>query len=351
MSFSVKNLVRPHLLTLKPYSSAKDEYAGENGIFLDANENPFGSATEVNYNRYPDPYQRKIKAKLAEIKGCKPSQIFLGNGSDEPIDLLFRCFCESGKDNVVILPPTYGMYEVSANINNIELRTVNLTNDFQLNVKGILEAIDANTKFVWICSPNNPSGNLINKEDILAVLKAANCFVVIDEAYIDFAPSETFLPKINEFDNLIILQTFSKAWGLAGLRIGMCFGNEELIYFLNKIKPPYNINIVTQEETLKALDNEAKKNDFVTYLLQEKDFLVAQLNHFQIVKNIYPTNANFLLVKFEDAKSVFDYLISQEIILRDRSKVVLCENCIRISVGTRSENEQLLNQLSIFAKL
>jgi histidinol-phosphate aminotransferase len=348
MSFSIKNLVRTHLLNLKPYSSAKDEYTGDKGIFLDANENPFGSATEANYNRYPDPYQRKIKEKLSVIKGCKIDQIFLGNGSDEPIDLLYRGFCESGKDNVVILPPTYGMYEVSANINNIELRTANLTNDFQLNVDEILAKVDQNTKIIWICSPNNPSGNLVKIEDIIKIIKAVNCFVVVDEAYIDFEPSQTLLPLINTYPNLIVLQTFSKAWGLAGLRIGMCFGNAELIYFVSKIKPPYNINIVTQQEVLKALNNEAKMKDFVELIKVEKEFLQQKLTDLQIVKHIYHSDANFLLVKFIDAKAVFDFLTKKEVILRDRSKVVLCEDCIRISVGTRIENETLLNQLANF---
>lgn len=348
MNIDISQKVRPHLLTLKPYSSAKDEFEGEEGIFLDANENPFGSATEIDFNRYPDPQQKKIKAKLAKLKKCETNQIFLGNGSDEAIDLLMRAFCEPIVDNILILPPTYGMYEVSANINNIEIKRADLDQNYQLNLADIYAKVDKNTKIVWVCSPNNPSGNLLRREDIFNLVNNLNCFVVIDEAYIDFVPDESFLSEISNHNNLIILQTFSKAWGLAGLRIGMCFANFQVIAYLNKIKPPYNINLVTQQQTLLALENEEKKKMFVNQLIEERNFLIEKLSGMSLVEKINKSDTNYLLVKVKNANELFQFLVDNLIIVRNRANVTLCEGCFRISVGTRAENTALLEQIAIF---
>lgn len=347
--FSINQLLRPHLQTLVPYSSARDEYTGKEGIFLDANENPFGSVTEEAFNRYPDPYQHVIKEKLAPIKGVKASQIFLGNGSDEPIDLLVRAFCEPQQDNIIILPPTYGMYEVSANINNVEIQKVPLTPDFQLDAQSVLSAVNDKTKIIWICSPNNPSGNLVDRNAICRIIESVNCLVVVDEAYTDFAPSETFLPDLKKYPNLVVLQTFSKAWGLAALRLGMAFASEDIVKILNKIKPPYNINGLTQKVLMDALDKEDKKNHYVQEILQNREQLAQQLALLPIVVKVFPSDANFLLVRFTDSVSVFNYLIHNKIILRDRSKVKWCDNAIRITVGTVGENTALLVLLQNYA--
>lgn len=347
-SFQLQSLLRPHLLTLTPYSSARDEYTGTEGIFLDANENPYGSVTDVPVNRYPDPYQTAIKHKLAPIKGVRPGQIFLGNGSDEAIDLLVRAFCEPGLDNVVILPPTYGMYEVSAHINNVAVRKVPLTSDYQLDVDAVRAAVDARTKLVWLCSPNNPTGNLLDRAAMQRVLESVECLVVVDEAYIDFAPATTLLPELDRYPNLVVLQTFSKAWGLAGLRVGMAFAGEELIRILNKIKPPYNLNILTQEYLLAALDEVGRKDAYVAQLLENRAILAEQLRELPFVEAVFPSDSNQLLVRFQDAAAVFSYLLSNKIIVRDRSKVVLCDRSLRISVGTRDENETLFGALQAF---
>lgn len=346
--FSINQLLRPHLQTLVPYSSARDEYTGKEGIFLDANENPFGSVTEEPFNRYPDPYQHAIKDKLAPIKGVSPSHIFLGNGSDEPIDLLVRAFCEPQQDNMIILPPTYGMYEVSANINNVAIQKVPLTPDFQLEVNAILSAVNEHTKIIWICSPNNPSGNLVDRSAISRIIQSVNCLVVVDEAYTDFAPSETFLPDLEKYPNLVVLQTFSKAWGLAALRLGMAFASEEIVKILNKIKPPYNINGLTQKVLIDALDHEELKNKYVQEILQNRDHLVQKLATLPIVVKIFPSDANFILVRFTDSMAVFNFLINNKMILRDRSKVKWCDNSIRITVGTARENETLVVLLQKF---
>lgn len=348
-SFSLNNLLRPHILGLTPYSSARDEYTGKEGVFLDANENPIGSTVSTDrtdtgdYNRYPDPHQWAIKQRLAPIKGVRPEQIFLGNGSDEPIDLLVRATCVPGKDNILIMPPTYGMYEVSAAVNDVELIKVPLTPDFQVNVNAVLAAISEQTKLIWLCSPNNPSGNLLQADAIRTILEAADhSLVIVDEAYIDFANTPSWTTELDNYPNLVVLQTFSKAWGLAALRLGMCFASEELIRVLNKIKPPYNISAPTQALALDALTHETDKNKMVTEILMERQNLAENLRSLPSVQAVHPSDANFLLVKFANAKNVFEHLIEQQVIVRDRSKVKLCEDCLRISVGTPVENERLL---------
>jgi histidinol-phosphate aminotransferase len=350
-SFNLQNIVRKHILNLAPYSSARDEYTGKEGIFLDANENPIGSATPENWNRYPDPYQWQIKEKLAPLKGCRPTQIFLGNGSDEPIDLIIRLTCEPQHDNVIILPPTYGMYEVSASVNNVEIQKINLTSDYQINTEKVLSAINPKTKLIFICSPNNPTGNIIDRH---AILKIINNFqqgiVVIDEAYNDFADEPSFIPELDNFPNVMVLQTFSKAWGLASLRLGMAFANEELIKLLNKIKYPYNINGLTQKSLLENIDNVNFVKESVKTLNQNRDSLKTALKELAIVEHIYPSDANFLLVRFSNAKQIFDYLIEQKTIVRDRSKVVLCDNSLRISIGTEQENNHLLSLLTNYSE-
>lgn len=345
-SFNLQNIVRQHILSLAPYSSARDEYTGKEGIFLDANENPLGSATPENWNRYPDPYQAEIKTKLAPIKGCRPAQIFLGNGSDEPIDLIIRLTCEPKEDNIIILPPTYGMYEVSASVNNIEIQKIPLTSDYQLDTEKIIASINSKTKLIFICSPNNPTGNLIDRKAILEIIKNfQQGIVIIDEAYNDFSDEPSFVPELDHFPNVMVLQTFSKAWGLASLRLGMAFGNEALIKLLNKIKYPYNINGLTQKALLENIDNIDFVKNSVKTLNQNREILIAELEQLPIVVKIFPSDANFLLVRFKEAKKTFDYLIEQKLIVRDRSKVILCDDSLRISVGTKEENERLIELL------
>jgi histidinol-phosphate aminotransferase len=344
--FSPENLVRNNIKALKPYSSARDEFKGDASIFLDANENSLGSPLLKWYNRYPDPLQWKIKEKLAAIKQVPVEKIFLGNGSDEPIDLLFRCFCEPGLDEVIICPPTYGMYEVSANINNISLNRVPLTANFQLDLPALEEAIKPNTKIIWICSPNNPSGNSIDRQDIEMVLNNFDGLVVIDEAYINFSKQRSFVTDLTDYPNLVILQTLSKAWGLAALRLGMAFASPEIIGYLNKVKPPYNISQPVQDLVLNALDEVGQVNDMIRVLVDERKKLEADLLKCNQVLIVYPSDANFLLVKFKDAKSMYNYLLGKGIVLRDRSNVLLCDQCLRITVGTSAENEQLLATIS-----
>ena len=343
--FDINNIIRQNIKILKPYSSARDEFQGEASVYLDANENSFGSPLEQSYNRYPDPLQFEVKKRLSEIKGVPPKHIFLGNGSDEAIDILFRSFCNPGVDNVILVPPTYGMYEVSANINDIAIKRVPLTEDFQLNLEGIAEAIDDKTKLIFICSPNNPTGNSINREDVETVLANFNGIVVIDEAYINFSRQKTFIQELTEYANLVILQTLSKAWGLAGLRIGMAFASEEIIEVMNKVKPPYNINEASQQLALKALQNIDLINLWIRETLAERDKLVIELKDFDFVLDIYPSDANFILVKTTDPKGIYNYLVGKGIIVRDRSKVELCEGCLRITIGTPEENITLIQTL------
>lgn len=346
MSFKLEKLLRPHIATLQAYTSARDEYTGKEGIFLDANENPFGSITEQDFNRYPDPYQLELKEKISQIKGVKTSQIFLGNGSDEAIDLLFRAFCIPEKDNIILLPPTYGMYEVSASINNIEVQKVPLSAAFQLRTDKILGAVDKHTKIIFICSPNNPSGNKVDRDDILYLLKKFKGIVVVDEAYIDFSDEPSFTTELKNFKNLVVMQTFSKAWGLASLRLGMAFASKDLIKILNRIKPPYNISGLTQETVLAAMDNYEKVKAMTAAILSEREYLKSRLESMPFVNKIHPSDSNFLLVKMPNANLVYDELIDKKVIVRNRSKVLLCEDCLRITVGIRAENERLVEALS-----
>lgn len=346
--FSINNIIRDNIKNLKPYSSARDEFQGEASVYLDANENAFGSPLEQPYNRYPDPMQYAVKERLAQIKGVPVPNIFLGNGSDEAIDILFRSFCNPGIDNVILVPPTYGMYEVSANINNVAIKRVPLTADYQLNLEGIAEAIDKHTKMIFVCSPNNPTGNSVNRTDIETLLANFNGLVVVDEAYINFSRQKTFIQELTEYANLVILQTLSKAWGLAGLRLGMAFASQEIIEVMNKVKPPYNINEATQQLVLQALQNVDQVNAWIKETLAERDKLVLSLKHFAFVLDIYPSDANFILVKTTNAKGIYDYLVQRGIIVRDRSKVELCEGCLRITVGTPQENTTLLTALQSF---
>jgi histidinol-phosphate aminotransferase len=349
--FDLKKILRPHIRTLTPYASARDEYEGTEGIFLDANENPLGSITSKPYNRYPDPYQWSLKKKIASLRKVDSRQLFLGNGSDEAIDLLIRATCSPQSDEILLLPPTYGMYEVSGSINDVRMVKIPLTPDFQIDLPNVLKAINTRSKLIFLCSPNNPTGNLLRAADIMAILEKFPGLVVVDEAYIDFAPEHTFVNKLEEFPNLVVLQTFSKAWGLAGLRLGMAFASEEIITILNKLKSPYNINTLTQELVEKSLDNVAAKEQMAAQILQDKQTLVKDLSQLPVVQHIYPSNANFLLVKVTDARAMYRHLIEDKIIVRDRSKVILCENCLRITVGTADENQQLLHSMRSYQRL
>jgi histidinol-phosphate aminotransferase len=343
--FNLQTILRENIKNLTPYSSARDEFQGEASVYLDANENAFGSPLDEQYNRYPDPLQYNVKKRLSEIKGVPIRNIFLGNGSDEAIDILFRSFCNPGVDNVIIVPPTYGMYQVSANINDVEARKVHLTADYQLNLEGIAEAIDDRTKMIFICSPNNPTGNSIDRADVETLLANFNGIVVVDEAYINYSRQKTFIQELTEYGNLVVLQTLSKAWGLAGLRLGMAFASEEIIEVMNRVKPPYNINEATQQLVLKALQNVEQVNQWIKQTLLERDKLVLALKDFDFVLDIYPSDANFILVKTTDAKGIYNHLVGQGIIVRDRSKVELCEGCLRITIGTSEENTILIEQL------
>jgi histidinol-phosphate aminotransferase len=344
--FNLTNLLRPHIIGLTPYASARDEFTGKAEVYLDANENALGTAGQIgDFNRYPDPLQRDVKAQLATLKGVSPEQIFLGNGSDEAIDLLFRAFCEPGKDEVIILPPTYGMYRVSAAINDVKVIEVPLQPDFQLNVPAILSAITPRTKLLFICSPNNPSGNLMAREAIDALVAAAPCLVIVDEAYIDFAPGASQLLRKPLPSNLVVLQTFSKAWGMAHLRLGMAFGSPELIDIFNKIKPPYNVNGMTQQLALKALAKVDNQLSMAEEIVTERKMLREKLREIPLVERVFPSDANFLLVRVDDADRRYQQLIERQIIVRNRSRVLLCEGCLRVTVGTPQENQKLLNAL------
>jgi histidinol-phosphate aminotransferase len=343
--FNINNILRENIKNLTPYSSARDEYQGEASVFLDANENAFGSPLEQQYNRYPDPLQVAVKTRLSEIKGVPIRNIFLGNGSDEAIDILYRSFCNPGVDNVILVPPTYGMYQVSANINDVAIRNIPLTPDFQLNLEGIAEAIDKHTKMIFVCSPNNPTGNSINRADVETLLANFEGLVVVDEAYINFSRQRSFIQELTEYGNLVVLQTLSKAWGLAGLRVGMAFASEEIIEVMNKVKPPYNVNEASQQLALQALGNIEQVNSWIKETLIQRDKLVLGLKDFEFVEDIYPSDANFILVKTTDPKGIYNFLVEKGIIVRDRSKVELCQGCLRITVGTPAENEILLTTL------
>jgi histidinol-phosphate aminotransferase len=344
-----KKYILPHIWNLKPYSSARDEFKGTEGIFLDANENPIGSGLEEDFNRYPDPLQWQIKSQIAKIKNCSTDEIFLGNGSDEAIDLLIRMTCTPDASSIIVCPPTYGMYEVSASINNVPLIKVNLTSEYQLNIDSILKTIDSTTRLLFICSPNNPTGNLMKREEIYKILDSFKTgFVVIDEAYIDFSNEPSFIQELDKFPQLIVLQTLSKAYGLASLRLGMAFANPTIINLFNKIKPPYNIGGATQRLVQKALVNSQFVTESIQQLKINKEKLINDLKHIKGVSTIFHSDANFILVKFIRAQELFDYLISQKIIARNRSNVELCNDSIRITIGLESENKELIQKIKIF---
>lgn len=343
---NIHSLVRENVLKLKPYSSARQDFVGKASVFLDANENPFGSSIDQDCNRYPDPLQWQLKFQLARVKGVPAEYIFVGNGSDEVIDLAYRIFCNPGKDNVIICPPTYGMFEVCAQINDLEVRKVNLTSNFQLDVDGIMQAVDAQSKILFICSPNNPTGNNMNREDIEVLLNNFPGIVIIDEAYINYSTQKTFIQELTEYSNLIVMQTLSKAWGLAALRLGLCYASLDIIDLFNKVKPPYNINVMSQELGIQALQHTDLINDWIRILVEERQHFKKELTSYPFVEKVYPSDANFLLVKVTDADSLYQYLSRNEVVVRNRSKEQGCESCLRITIGTPEENKILLNLLN-----
>lgn len=346
MEFNLDKLVRENIKDLKPYSSARHEFTGKASVFLDANENAYGSPLVEKFNRYPDPLQWQLKFQLARIKGVPAENIFIGNGSDEVIDLAYRIFCSPGKDNAIICPPTYGMYEVSANINDVAIKKVNLTKDFQLDADGILDAVDTNTKLLFICSPNNPTGNNMKRDDIEILLNNFTGIIIIDEAYINYSKQKTFIQELTEYPNLIVMQTLSKAWGLAALRLGLCYASIDIIDLYNKVKPPYNINEASQQLGLEALNDTNTVNNWIKEVVEQKEILIKTLSQFSFVEKIYSSDANFILVKVKNANQLYDHLSSNEVIVRNRSKEVHCENCLRITIGTPNENQTLINLLS-----
>ncbi|WP_210464952.1 histidinol-phosphate transaminase [Rufibacter roseolus] len=348
--FSIDNFIRPHLKSLKPYSSARDEFEGEASVYLDANENNLGSlAGGVDYNRYPDPYQKIIKEKLSKLKGVRPEQIFIGNGSDEAIDLLMRLVCEPGRDEVLLLPPTYGMYEVSANIHNIGIQRVPLDEHFQPVFEKIAEKQTELTKILFLCSPNNPTGNILEPATVEKLIRSFNGLVVVDEAYIDFTNVPSWITRLNEFPNLMVMQTLSKAWGMAGLRLGMAFASPEIIGYLNKIKPPYNINVVTQELVSAALDKTAQLEDMLQVIIQERSRLIVAFAALPLIEKVYPSDANFVLVQVPNANELYVYLLERGVVVRNRSTQPGCANCLRITIGTPAENDNLLESLNAYS--
>jgi histidinol-phosphate aminotransferase len=342
-------LIRENIKSLKPYSSARSEFSGAASVYLDANENSFGSPLTKWYNRYPDPLQWEVKKKMAGIKKVDAENMLLGNGSDECIDLLIRAFCNPKQDNIIICPPTYGMYEVYAHINDVPVKEVPLTTAYQLNLEALEGAIDAYTKIIFFCSPNNPTGNSLDREDIEMVLNNFDGIVVVDEAYINYSRHRSFTTELKDYPNLVVMQTFSKAWGLAALRLGMIFASKEIVAVLNKIKPPYNINQATQELVLKALDSLQDVNAMISETITLREELVKELANTPCVEKIYPSDANFLLVKVTDANAIYAFLRDKGIIVRNRNNVLLCEGCLRITVGTERENNELLAALRSFS--
>lgn len=338
-------LVRKNIWELTPYSSARAEYSDcEAHVFLDANENPYNSPV----NRYPDPLQRKLKAEFSKIKGVSPECMFLGNGSDEAIDLLYRIFCNPGIDNVVAIEPTHGMYKVCADINNVEYRPVSLNSHFQIDALQLLAATDRNTKLIWICSPNNPTGNCIHRETIIQLLENFSGIVVIDEAYSDFSSETPFRRNLSSYPNLIVLNTMSKAWGCAAIRLGMAFASQEIISLFNKVKSPYNINLLTQNEALQMLNDVVQIEKWVNLILAERERMIDAFKLLPICQQIYPTEANFFLAKMTDANTIYRYLIDKGVVVRNRDSVTLCHNCLRITIGTKSENQELLAALRCY---
>lgn len=339
---SLQELTRPNIWALKPYSSARDEYSGKTAsVFLDANENPYNAPN----NRYPDPLQKELKALIAPVKKVKPEQIFLGNGSDEAIDLLFRAFCRPDIDNVVAIHPTYGMYQVCADINDVEYRKVLLDEKFQFKAEDLLRASDENTKLIFLCSPNNPTGNNLDAKEIITLLREFQGIVIVDEAYIDFSTQPSFIGILDEYPNLVILQTFSKAWGCAAIRLGMAFASPDIIGIFSKIKYPYNINLLTQQEALRMMQRHYEVQRWISTLLEERARLMQAFTQLPCCKKVFPTDANFFLTRVSNAKAIYDYLVDQGIIVRNRSNITRCEDCLRITVGTRPENDALLEAL------
>ena len=339
---SLQELTRPNIWSLAPYSSARNEYAGKTAhVFLDANENPYNSPL----NRYPDPLQEELKLALSKVKGVPAENIFLGNGSDEAIDLPYRCFCRPGIDNVVAIEPTYGMYRVCADINDVEYRPVLLDEHFNMSADKLLAACDANTKLIWICSPNNPTGNSLDFEEINKVVKRFEGIVIVDEAYSDFSRQETMRRHLFEYPNLIVLNTMSKAWGGAAIRLGMAFASEEIIALFNKVKYPYNVNLLTQQKGLAILQEKFEVEKWISMLLEERGRLMSAFNLLPICKEVYPSDANFFLARMTDAQAIYNYLVDKGIIVRNRTHIQLCQNCLRITIGTRSENSELLGAL------
>ena len=341
----IKDLIRENIKSLEAYSSARDEFKAMSSefVFIDANENPF----DTGLNRYPDPQQNLVKEALSKMKGISKEQILLGNGSDEVLDLIFRVFCEPREDNVIVLPPTYGMYEVLANINAIELVKIPLVENFQPNVKEIVKGQDAKTKVLFLCSPNNPTANSFNASSIETLIKEFNGIVVIDEAYIDFSIEDSWLGRLDEFPNLIVTQTLSKAYGLAAIRLGICYASKEIISILNKIKPPYNVNQLTQDVALQSLLNQEKVKNNITAIISERNQLIRDLENVEIVEKVYSSDANFLLVKVDDANLRYKQLVKLGIIARNRTTQILCDNCLRFTVGTADENKKLINTLKL----
>lgn len=345
MTFDLERLVRKNIRNLKPYSSARSEFAGAAEVFLDANENAFGSPAGNGYNRYPDPLQTALKQRLAAIKSVDASQIFVGNGSDEAIDLLFRIFCEPGRDETIICPPTYGMYRVSADINDIAVREMRLTNEFELDVAAILAGISERTKLIFICSPNNPTGNLMRRESIVEIAEKFNGILVVDEAYIDFAVEPSMAAELDRLPNLVVLQTFSKAWGMAGLRVGLAFAGPEIIDLMNRVKPPYNVSGIAQRAVIDALSDPECVDQWIEMALGQRAMLAEGLARLRFVETVCPSEANFILVKVADANAVYRFLLEERVVIRNRSNVERCKGCLRITVGTAEENARLMDAL------
>lgn len=345
MKFELQKLVRENIQKLRPYASARQEFTGNASVFLDANENPYGSPAGAEFNRYPDPLAWQLKFQLARIKGVPAENIFVGNGSDEVIDLAYRIFCEPSKDNVIICPPTYGMYEVCAAINDVAVKKILLTEDFQLDVSSILDAVDEHTKLIFVCSPNNPTGNNMRRADIETLLNNFTGIVIIDEAYINYSKQKTFIRELTEYPNLVVMQTLSKAWGMAALRIGLCYASMDIMDLFNKVKPPYNINESSQQMATQALQQTSLVNDWIRETVEQRIFIEKELLLLPFIKKVYPGDANFLLVKVNDAEGVYQYLSQNGIVVRNRSREPGCENCLRITIGTITENNQLIQTL------
>lgn len=338
----LSELVRKNIWSLAPYSSARNEYSGHVAhVFLDANENPYNKPL----NRYPDPLQTELKEKLAKIKNVSQEQIFLGNGSDEAIDLCYRVFCEPKTDNVVAIEPTYGMYKVCADINDVEYRPVLLDDHYQISADKILAACNEHTKLIWFCSPNNPTGNNLQREEVARTIREFQGIVIVDEAYSDFSLQKTFREELALYPNVIVLNTFSKAWGCAAIRLGMAFAQKEVIDLFNKVKYPYNINLLTQQQALKAIENRFDVDDWVRLLTQERQRLMSAFMDLPICEKVYPTDANFFLARMTDAQAIYDYLVREGIIVRNRTRISLCQNCLRVTIGTKGENNELLSAL------